>query len=332
MRSRPSHLPILRLSTISSLQFDAMILHQPFAALASSISPIIVFPLLLHFHATNADNGQCCAVVFRTALHYDSNGNVLQYPFDHTSIEQARNHSAPLSLTMKGCEAFCGAGPRFYSRDDMSESYLTWTLPVLGGLLLQVPFESGGSITTIVLQLARWLGNPVAIFMFTLGNLHAAGRACQQSDRFTSGVCSPVCHVAGNEHIFRVADSPPSESPANSVADQRLITCPANKAAAADLCDGLYILSVLNQYDIQPGDAVETTGPLHRVCYAVLLFALFSCDAADYTTATADQSALAHSESDMLGQNHLVHRLGGLRQQRAQLTSDLLDSQKRSVI
>jgi hypothetical protein len=222
-----------------------------------------------------------------------------------------------------------------YSWDAISESYLTWILPLLGGLLLQVPFESGGSMMTTVLHIAQWLGNPVVILISTMGNLRATGWGCKLFDRLTSDVCSPACHEDGNESCARLINSP-AEANATTTSNAQHSPCPTTETAATDLRDSLYILGVLNQYDVVAGscgDTLEDDFASYQVMHAVLLFALFSCDTADGTSATtADESAPARFGGHAPGQYHLVDRSSNLRQRRAQLASDLRDMRKRTVV
>jgi hypothetical protein len=222
-----------------------------------------------------------------------------------------------------------------YSWDEISESYLTWILPLLGGLLLQVPFESGGSWATTMFQLARWLGNPVAIFIFTMSNIRTTGRACKLFDRFTSDVCQQACHEVSNDGNSRIIGSTSGESNVSIPRDQRRSTCSPYENTAADLRDGLYILSVLNQFDIRAGscgNASEDTAASYQNMYAVLLYALFSRDSTDQTAAAAVESAPAHLGCNLPGQYYLLDRSSHLRHWRAHVASDLRDTRKRSVV
>ncbi len=81
--------------------------------------------------------------------------------------------------TFAGCLVFCSRGPRAYEADDLIESLTTWILPLLGGLLLQVLFESCGGVGSMLRQLARWLSNAAAILMHILRNMRDTGRAAR---------------------------------------------------------------------------------------------------------------------------------------------------------
>ncbi len=302
-----------------------------YRVLGSSISLLLGFLLLLHSHAACADTWERCAKDVRTALLNDPNGAVSQY----ISPERWMNTSDTIEIDLFGCLHFCGGGQKMYSWDEISESYLTWILPLLGGLLLQVPFESGGGWATTMLQLARWLGNPVSIFIFTMGNIHTTGRACKLFDRFTSDVCRQACHEDGDGRGSRMIDSTSGEPNVYNSRDHCRSTCSNNENTAADLRDGLYILSVLNQFDIRAGscgNASEDTASSYQNMYAVLLFALFSCDSTDPIAATAVEVAPAPFGCNIPGQYNLMNRSSNLRQWRAQVASDLRDTRKRSVV
>jgi hypothetical protein len=203
---------------------------------------------------------------YGASIRLQYNHNVSQYLYPFVELERPTNNSSPFAITTSGCKVFCGSEPKRYSRDVILELYLTWILPLLGGLVLQVPFESGGHMVTTMLQLARWLGNPVAILLFTLRNIRATGRACRLYDIFTSSVSTTPRHDDRDERGGRVTGSAPVEPSADTSRDRWHDHCSTNETAASDLRDGLYILGVLNQYDIEPGrrsDDLDGTASLY---------------------------------------------------------------------
>ncbi len=118
------------------------------------------------------------------------------------------DHPALPMITLEGCRAFCGGGPMLYSWDILTESFMTWLLPLLGGLLLQIPLESGGSISATVLQLARWLGSPIVIMTLTLHDILDTRRACRLFDRLTSDEFPRAGQEGGQEDGIQLAANP----------------------------------------------------------------------------------------------------------------------------
>jgi hypothetical protein len=268
--------------------------------------------LLLHCSPCRATRWQDCGRKFRAALEYDANGNVSRYVHTQRPTRLLPGHPAPLMVTFDGCLAFCGGGPQTYPSDDITESLSTWILPLLGGLLLQVPFESGGAVGGMLLQVARWLGNPAAILMYTLRNMRDTGRAARlllllrrRPDRSVpddcvlgyrddadgggdssgdgdGGKCGAHRHPTANgtfgeydDAVITIDYHDPRAGP------------PDKTNAFSDLRDGLYILTVLNQYELEAagtrdGDLADARASVDDM-YAVLLFALFSRGAAANT-------------------------------------------------
>jgi hypothetical protein len=160
-----------------------------------SVISVFALVLLLHSPPCRATRWEDCGRKFRAALEYDANGNVSCYVYTQRLTRLLPGHPAPLMATFDGCLATCGGGPQPYPLDDITESLSTWILPLLGGLLLQVPFESGGAVSGILPQAARWLGNPAAILMYTLLNMRETRHAARllplfwQSDRSVHDNC-----------------------------------------------------------------------------------------------------------------------------------------------
>lgn len=84
----------------------------------------------------------------------------------------SRNYTS--QITYEGCLKLCGSGVQYYSWDQISNTILTWTLPVLGITLL-APFESNAFWET-VFTLSRWIGNPIASIASTLWNIKITGK------------------------------------------------------------------------------------------------------------------------------------------------------------
>jgi hypothetical protein len=217
--------------------------------------------------------------------------------------------------SFNGCLAFCGRGLQAHAWDDINQSLTTWILPLLGGLLLQVPFESSNTVGDMLLQAARWLGNPAAILMYTLRNMRDTGRASrllllwwqrrqdhsgpndyilESPDDVDDGGNDSRADGCGGKHN---ALNPEANSDgAFCEYDDAIITIDYHDPRAgpldmsnaiSNLRDGLYILTVLNQYELEAaadarnGDLADTWSSIDGL-YAVLLFALFSRGTSTY--------------------------------------------------
>jgi hypothetical protein len=258
---RPFLLPKMRPASLST---------KCFSLLAASIALI----LLLHVSPCEADPWKKCAATFQAALQYDANGNVSRYRYIKRDIWWPANKTIPLMLTEEGCKVYCGGGPKLFSWDDITTSFSTWVLPFLGGLLLHMPIESSNSSGITLLQLARCLGNPLRFLECSLRNLRDTERACRLFNRLTSADCTLTNAEA---HRIRATGMPVDGQDDISSPDHHSHTCQRSSTYAA-LRDGLYILTVLNQYDVRPGVSDGSPSALEHVrdMYVVLIFALFS--------------------------------------------------------
>ena len=123
----------------------------------------------------------------------------------------------PALITVEGCLALCGYGFQAYDWIVASNTITTWVLPVVGGLLLQAPFESNRSWRTFF-ALIRWIGSPMSSLSYVLWNIKVNGKCALMVD-----MAVPFEEVPSDE------DSEFSQ-----------------------MRDAFYILAVMNQYEIKP--------------------------------------------------------------------------------
>lgn len=123
----------------------------------------------------------------------------------------------PALITLEGCLNLCGRGIETYSWIQASNTITTWVLPIVGGLLLQAPFESNRFWRTFF-ALMRWMGSPVSSLSYVLWNIKVTGKCALMVD-----MAVPYNEVPWNE------DSEFSK-----------------------MRDAFYILAVMNQYEIKP--------------------------------------------------------------------------------
>ncbi len=183
----------------------------------------------------------------------------------------------PLVVTTEGCKAICGKGPQWSLWDTFTQSFTTWILPLLGGLLLQLTFESSGA-SAIVLQLARWLGNPCFTMRDSLNGLRKKGRACRLFDRLTSIDATLVCQFDGHHCEVRATlCRRENESAATPhIVESRSRPRDRNRYFA-DFRDALFILLSLDEFDLRPGiySGIEPPASYHsREMYRVIVYAL----------------------------------------------------------
>lgn len=166
-----------------------------------------------------------CAANFST-YNYSNNNNqtwtykVPQYAYNGSikGILGQLNFRIPL-ITLEGCRTLCGEGSQYYPWSDISNTITTWVLPVIG-LILQAPFESNENFNSF-LALSRWIGNPIASISYVLWNIKVIGKCAMMVDMAT-----PYDEFPGEDSQF------------------------------AGMRDSLYILSVMNQYEVRR-DLVE---------------------------------------------------------------------------
>jgi hypothetical protein len=118
-------------------------------------------------------------------------------------------------ITYHGCKELCGGGADTYSWMEIANSITTWVFPIIG-ILLQAPFESNNT-TGMVFALLRWLGSPIGSFSYIFWNIKVSGRAALMVDMAT-----------------------------------RYREYPSKDSDFSGIRDSFYILSVMNQYTINP--------------------------------------------------------------------------------
>jgi hypothetical protein len=204
-------------------------------------------------------------------------------------------------------------------------------LPLFGGLLLQMPFESG-SMLAVVLLLARWLGNPIPALHYTWNSISHTRRACRLFARLTSDGYFPPASQRGGESGFQMSDllHEPTTVLNSDHSDNQV-------HAASDLRDGLYLLMVLDQYQLVPGSVPGCSLAAIDDMFKVLCFALFSTRSRPYpenvvaAAAAAAADNVARSESSRR-RSDTDRLLRDVCRRRAELAEDLRAARKRSVV
>ncbi|KAH0537566.1 hypothetical protein FGG08_005665 [Glutinoglossum americanum] len=157
----------------------------------------------------------------RCAVDFQNSRNQSLYGYNHTG--PGFSGERPV-ITYKGCKLLCGNGVDAFSWSGISSTITTWVFPVIG-ILLQGPFESNKSKATL-LALIRWIGSPVSSLSYILWNIKVSGKAALMVDMAT-----------------KYEDRPGKESTFSNVRDS------------------FYILSVMNQYTINPEMRWEGEAP-----------------------------------------------------------------------
>jgi hypothetical protein len=218
----------------------------------------------------------------------------------------------PLLVSEQGCKAFCGSRLIRHTWDDIAEPYLTWVFPVLGGLLLQMPFESGSGALAPLRLLARWLGNPAAVLYFTMSSISYMGDMCELFDVLVGND-----RLSGNDH--------------SNSAGQR------DKNDHSDLRDGLLILAVLNQYRLELGKGIDSVSSARRTgapAYRVMLFALFvhnRNDAGTHNTTDTTDTQLHDNRQNSRSNCSHCEDMSRLCRRRAQLADYLRATRRRGI-
>lgn len=130
---------------------------------------LIIFAIFLGFLTTPAagrDYFQTCSKIFDDGLK-SGNETIIGYAYTGHPLGLLPGHKPPDLITHEGCVALCGSSPKFYPWDKISDTITTWVLPLAGGLILQLPFESNQRLSTLF-TLCRWLGSPIASLMYIL--------------------------------------------------------------------------------------------------------------------------------------------------------------------
>lgn len=82
-----------------------------------------------------------CAIDFLT-----NDTNIGLYSYNGPTRGIAANFST--QITYHGCVALCGSGSEYYNWYSVSNTMLTWVLPILG-IILQAPFEPHAIWSTV---------------------------------------------------------------------------------------------------------------------------------------------------------------------------------------
>ncbi|KAI9747892.1 MAG: hypothetical protein M1815_003801 [Lichina confinis] len=118
-------------------------------------------------------------------------------------------------MSVRGCEILCGSDSQYKSWKESTTTISTWVLPMIG-LILQAPFESNAKMRTFFATI-RWLGSPVAALFHMLWNIKITAKCATMVD-----MSVPYDSFPGEESDF------------------------------AQMRDSLGILSVMNQYTVDP--------------------------------------------------------------------------------
>ena len=139
------------------------------------------------------------------------------------ALGRARNSTNPVLLvTFAACEKYCGSGPEYYGWEKASDTITTWVLPLVG-LILQAPFESN-SFRQTMFVVFRWVGSPIVSMMCIFWNMKVTRR----------------CAIMVDMSVER------DEYP-----------CPRETPVFAQLRDSFYLLSVINQYELNIDKQLE---------------------------------------------------------------------------
>ncbi|CUS13977.1 unnamed protein product, partial [Tuber aestivum] len=136
-------------------------------------------------------------------------------------LGRAPNAENPvLHLTFAACEKHCGSTPAFYSWEKSSDTITTWVLPLVS-LILQAPFESN-NIKQTTLLVFRWVGSPIVSMMCIFWNMKVTRKCALMVDM----------SIERDEY-------------------------PLPTSSFAGLRDSLYLLSVINQYELNICEELE---------------------------------------------------------------------------
>ena len=131
-------------------------------------------------------------------------------------------------MSVGGCEILCGSDSQYKSWKESTTTISTWVLPMIG-LILQAPFESNAKRRTFFATI-RWLGSPVAALFHMLWNIKITAKCALMVD-----MSVPYDSFPGEESDF------------------------------AQMRDSLGILSVMNQYTVDPNLDPSAAEKLVRV-------------------------------------------------------------------
>ena len=162
-----------------------------------------------------APNFTACGELYKSASSLTPNPYI-QFAYNGSIRGVLREGDRPALITLEGCLDLCGHGFQTYEWIEASNTITTWVLPVIGGLLLQAPFESNRFWKTFY-ALVRWMGSPMSSLSYILWNIKVTGKCALMVD-----MAVPYDHVPEDQ------DSEFSQ-----------------------MRDAFYILAVMNQYEIK---------------------------------------------------------------------------------
>ncbi|KAI9855570.1 MAG: hypothetical protein M1824_006072 [Vezdaea acicularis] len=196
-------------------------------------------------------------------------------------------------ISLQGCKDFCGAGVDYYKWQDVAKTITTWVLPIIG-LLLQAPFESNQFRNTLI-ALVRWIGSPIASLSYILWNIKIIGKSALMVDMSTK------FNVLFNE------DTRPGR-----------------------LRDSMFILSVMNQYTLNPRrDTRKAIALLRIVLFADEIPSVRNFDPSQLTGRPAPAPELRDKEANDINTSLLTAAPLDLQSARSALRSATpLDLQK----
>jgi hypothetical protein len=143
---------------------------------------------------------------------FNNSPNQSQYGYNRTDTGLPGEQPV---ITFQGCRELCGSGADTYSWMDIANSITTWVFPIIG-ILLQAPFESNNTVGAFF-ALLRWLGSPIGSLSYIFWNIKVSGRAALLVDMATK--YNEIPHEGSDFSGIR---------------------------------DSFYILTVMNQYTINP--------------------------------------------------------------------------------
>lgn len=169
------------------------------------------------------------------------------------SSERQRNY-----ISVHGCHELCSNRPGYYQWPAIASTITTWVLPIMGSLL-QLPFESNQFWKTI-LAIIRWAGSPIASLSYVLWNIKVIGKCALLSDLSTN--FDDRLAPRREKHIKDTSDVENK-----STAEDE----PEHMQPMREMRDSLYILAVMNQFEIK----IDVDGNDAECLVRIALFAPF---------------------------------------------------------
>ncbi len=201
---------------------------------------------------------------------YDTNGNVSRYIYTKRPAHLISNGTELLMITYEGCRRFCGRSKQWTDWDRLCDALMTWLLP-LATLLLQLPLESN-QVWATFFMLARWLGNPCVAIGGSLSNIRITSRCATLLDQSVSDTMLPryTATVERSHRDILACAARWVDGGDGAPASQSAPLHGVN--SFSHLRDSLYILTVLNQFELDYDNYVPDVR-------AFLCFALFCSEA-----------------------------------------------------